>query len=461
MRVAASENSDEPRADEQRRIVAAQHGDRPAFAQLVESYWDRLYRWLYHLTHDRHTAEDLTQETFLKAFAGLKKFQAGTNFGAWLFRIAHNNFANQCRTTARRREPLPDNLPDPRRGPFDAAVSAEELRGVARAIERLPTEFRAALLLRSRARAVVPGDRRGPRPDRRDGPLARLQGPAEVAERAGPLSGTGEVVNCTVIQRRLLTAEQPDQPAADVQGHLDQCPACRAWQRRLVQVERQIPLLPVPPSTAKAELLQRILDTGPRETVRSAVAERPTLPRSPLAPGPKERALRKLSVAFALAAALLVFALGWSVWPHNPGTAPLPPSLTLQQLDQKKLDERLASAMRVDKPQDRLLKLADLAENVHGEANAMADNVEKLDQWARFYARVVSENLMEQARQLPRADRPAVLEKVAERLTRTESDASRRAIQLKDTSPKPAAAFGQIALVARKGGRDLRALLRG
>jgi RNA polymerase sigma-70 factor (ECF subfamily) len=148
MRVAAFDNSHETLADEHRLIVAAQRGDRPAFARLVEHYWDRLYRWLYHLAHDQHTAEDLAQETFLKAFAGLKKFQAGTNFGAWLFRIAHNNFANQCRASARRREPLPDHLPDSRPGPLDQAVSDEALRSVARAVHRLPTEFRSALLLR-------------------------------------------------------------------------------------------------------------------------------------------------------------------------------------------------------------------------------------------------------------------------------------------------------------------------
>src|SRR6185437_115667 len=50
-------------------IRAAQAGDREAFARLVEHYWDRLYRWLYHLTRDRHAAEDLTQETFLKCLA--------------------------------------------------------------------------------------------------------------------------------------------------------------------------------------------------------------------------------------------------------------------------------------------------------------------------------------------------------------------------------------------------------
>ena len=149
MPVAAFEHSHEPLAEEHRLVVAAQKGDRPAFAQLVESYWDRLYRWLHHLTHDRHTAEDLTQETFLKAFAGLKKFQAGTNFGAWLFRIAHNNFANQCRSVAaRRRESLPDNLPDPQLGPLEKAADAEAVQELARAMNRLPTEFRAALLLR-------------------------------------------------------------------------------------------------------------------------------------------------------------------------------------------------------------------------------------------------------------------------------------------------------------------------
>jgi RNA polymerase sigma-70 factor (ECF subfamily) len=148
MRVAAFENSQEALAEEHRRIVAAQRGDRPSFAKLIESYWDRLYRWLYHLTHDRHTAEDLVQETFLKAFVGLKKFQAGTNFAAWLFRIAHNNYANQCRTAARHREPLPDELADSQRGPLEQAVTAETVQGVARAINRLPPEFRAALLLR-------------------------------------------------------------------------------------------------------------------------------------------------------------------------------------------------------------------------------------------------------------------------------------------------------------------------
>jgi RNA polymerase sigma-70 factor (ECF subfamily) len=134
--------------EEQRQIVRAQAGDRPAFAALAERYWDRLYRWLYHLTRDRHAAEDLVQETLLKAFAGLDKFKAGTNFGAWLFRIAHNNFANHYRATLRRREPFPEDMPARDRGPVAEAQSREALQQVAQAIRALPTDFRAALLLR-------------------------------------------------------------------------------------------------------------------------------------------------------------------------------------------------------------------------------------------------------------------------------------------------------------------------
>jgi RNA polymerase sigma-70 factor (ECF subfamily) len=114
----------------------------------VERYWERLYRWLFHLTHDRHTAEDLAQEAFLKAFAHLRKFQPGSNFRAWLFRIAHNAFANQCRS-ARPREPLPDDLSAHEPGPEASLLSKEALQGLTQAVAQLPTEFRAALLLRA------------------------------------------------------------------------------------------------------------------------------------------------------------------------------------------------------------------------------------------------------------------------------------------------------------------------
>ena len=137
----------DPRQLDPDLVDKARAGDREARAALVERYWDRLHRWLSHLTRDRHAAEDLTQEAFLRAFAQMGKLRPGSNFAAWLFRIGHNAFANACRGRGRR-DPLPDNLADRAAGPADQAASSEALRDLAAAMGGIPAEFRAALLLR-------------------------------------------------------------------------------------------------------------------------------------------------------------------------------------------------------------------------------------------------------------------------------------------------------------------------
>jgi RNA polymerase sigma-70 factor (ECF subfamily) len=148
VRLSVSDAADWLRAEEHVLVHGAQKGDRQAFAVLVDRYWDRLYRWLYHLSHDRHLAEDVAQEAFLKAFAGLASFRTGSNFQAWLFRIAYNSFVNQRRAAGRCRQAFPDNVPAGGEGPAEQAVSRETLQLVARAVGRLPNEYRAAFLLR-------------------------------------------------------------------------------------------------------------------------------------------------------------------------------------------------------------------------------------------------------------------------------------------------------------------------
>lgn len=135
--------------DEEHALVAqAKRGDRNAFAVLVERYWDRLYRWMYNLTHNRHAAEDLCQEAFMKALAGLPGFREGSNFRAWLFRIAYNAFINQARKVCRLRDTFPAQLASPEEGPAELAMSREMLQLLARAVARLPDEFKSAFLLR-------------------------------------------------------------------------------------------------------------------------------------------------------------------------------------------------------------------------------------------------------------------------------------------------------------------------
>src|SRR5262245_28246418 len=144
MRLAAS-NTDRRPADEPQLVEQAQQGDRQAFAVLIQRYWDRLYRWLYHLTRNRHTAEDLAQDAFLKALAKLTTFRAGTNFRAWLFRIAYNAFLNQQRAHGRTRPLAADQFPAARSEPDEHALSQEALQLLTRALGRLPRDFRAAL----------------------------------------------------------------------------------------------------------------------------------------------------------------------------------------------------------------------------------------------------------------------------------------------------------------------------
>ncbi len=88
-------------------------------------------------------------------------------------------------------------------------------------------------------------------------------------------------------------------------------------------------------------------------------------------------------------------------------------------------------------------------------------NSERLEQWSQFYSRVVGQHLIEQARQLTREDRQAVLADIALRLAKTESDATRLATQCRVSAPRSAAAFHQIALTSQKGERDLRELMNG
>lgn len=137
------------KAAEMRLINEAQQGDRHAFAKLADAYWERLYRWLYHLTHHRQAAEDLVQETLLKSFAALNSFRPGSNFKAWLFRIAYNGFVNQWRALDRVRQPFPQHLADREENPLDQVLTREALQLLTRAVGRLPDDYRAAFLLRA------------------------------------------------------------------------------------------------------------------------------------------------------------------------------------------------------------------------------------------------------------------------------------------------------------------------
>src|SRR5256885_17228478 len=71
-------------------VTRAQEGDRNALEELYLAHFDRIYSYLHMTVGNRHDAEDLTTQTFLRMLESIGKFRWGSApFSAWLFRIAH------------------------------------------------------------------------------------------------------------------------------------------------------------------------------------------------------------------------------------------------------------------------------------------------------------------------------------------------------------------------------------
>ncbi len=126
-----------------------------AFEQEALSFIDSLYGTALRLTRNRADAEDLVQDTYLKAFRATEQFERGTNLKAWLFTILHNTFRNRVRdagrspidvdsevveqaTAAGPHEHTPEELLT--RATLDADLQA--------AVDALPDVFRQAVWLR-------------------------------------------------------------------------------------------------------------------------------------------------------------------------------------------------------------------------------------------------------------------------------------------------------------------------
>ena len=138
-------------------VARARGGDNQAFRALVERHSRTIFRLAHRMTGNEHDAEDVVQETFLRAFRQLDRFEARANFGTWLYRIAVNCSIDLMR---KRRETTTVEADDMERmasaapGRPDApdldrlVFSAEVRQRVAGALERLSQMERAAFVLR-------------------------------------------------------------------------------------------------------------------------------------------------------------------------------------------------------------------------------------------------------------------------------------------------------------------------
>jgi RNA polymerase sigma-70 factor (ECF subfamily) len=110
-------------------------GDRDAFRTLVERHSANVFRLSYRLVGNRHDAEEIVQEAFLRAYQKLSQFEARSNFGTWVYRIAANYAIDRMRQRrkeeARREMPVVNANEDTERDPLstvaDAAPTPERL----------------------------------------------------------------------------------------------------------------------------------------------------------------------------------------------------------------------------------------------------------------------------------------------------------------------------------------------
>jgi RNA polymerase sigma-70 factor, ECF subfamily len=78
-------------------VVLVQEKDQELYREIIKRYQNGLFRYVMYLIRDRHKAEDVVQNTFIKAFVNLKSFNKKKKFSSWIYRIAHNEAMNEIK----------------------------------------------------------------------------------------------------------------------------------------------------------------------------------------------------------------------------------------------------------------------------------------------------------------------------------------------------------------------------
>ena len=119
-----------PAAEIRRLVELGQQGDRAALEELYLIHFDRIYSYLHLSVGNRHDAEDLTTQTFLRMLESIGKFRfQSAPFSAWLFRIAHNLSMDHFR--ANKRWQPEEDVPEPP-GSEERSAEDEAFRSIGR-----------------------------------------------------------------------------------------------------------------------------------------------------------------------------------------------------------------------------------------------------------------------------------------------------------------------------------------
>ena len=212
---------DGPVTASERLVAAARGGDETAFAKLSEPYRRELHVHCYRMLGSFEAAEDVVQETYLRAWRHLDRFEGGPLFRAWLYKIATNACLDEIRRDSRRvpalesfrdvpwLQPYPDRLLDemaPREEePETVVVEREtiELTFVA-VIQALPPRQRAVLIMRDVLDWTARGDRRAARHDGRRRQQRAPARPGDDSRAAAAGRAKRSAADLSEHERRLL-----------------------------------------------------------------------------------------------------------------------------------------------------------------------------------------------------------------------------------------------------------------
>ncbi len=141
--------------DERAAILDAQRGDNVAFGQLVKNYQQMAYATAYGFVRNREDALELAQDSFVKAYRAMERFDPSMPFYPWLYRIVKNTCLNHIKKRQRRGETSLDGLRDAGvqfgsrgGGPDDGARLSEIRAELSMALERLQDDHREIIVLR-------------------------------------------------------------------------------------------------------------------------------------------------------------------------------------------------------------------------------------------------------------------------------------------------------------------------
>jgi RNA polymerase sigma-70 factor (ECF subfamily) len=131
-------------------VRLSQRGDLKAFGILVERYQKRVFTVAYGLVHDTDEAQDLAQESFIRAFQAIETFRGSARFYTWIYRITVNLCMDHFRKQGVERNPVGADQSmefDPLT-PDSVAVQHETSQAVRQAIRALPSDHRTVIILR-------------------------------------------------------------------------------------------------------------------------------------------------------------------------------------------------------------------------------------------------------------------------------------------------------------------------